>query len=211
MQASAGLPNDTIRGLIANAALRRRSIRKYRDAPLPDHDIREVLRLASRAPSAWNVQPWRFIVARGPEIKGKLRAAAFGQPQVLVAPAVVVLYSDMPHALANFSETINPGIAEASRQKLLTRIESEFGKMTPEARDQWGLAQTNIVLGYLLLIAEVFGISTSPMLGFDPNAVRGLFSLPTHTQIAALIALGKPAEEGIEPHRRDINELAVWV
>jgi nitroreductase len=211
MQATQSLPNVIVRGVIADAALRRRSIRKYQDTPLPDHDIREILRLAARAPSAWNVQPWRFIIARDPEIRQKLRAAAFGQPQVLVAPAVVVLYSNMPHALANFAQTINPGIAESSRQRLLARIENEFGKMTPEARDQWGLAQTNIVLGYLLLIAEAFGISTSPMLGFDPNAVRELFSLPAHAQIAALIALGKPAEEGIEPHRRNIDELSVWV
>ncbi len=41
-----------MRGIIAHAALNRRSIRKYRDTPLPDHDIREMLRLAARAPSA---------------------------------------------------------------------------------------------------------------------------------------------------------------
>jgi nitroreductase len=210
MHAEPNSSNDAIRGMIAHAALHRRSIRKYRDTPLPDQDIREVLRLAARAPSAWNVQPWRFIVARNPEIRERLRGAAYGQPQVLVAPAVVVLYSDMPHALAHFADTINPGIAEASRQKLLARIESEFGKMTPESRDQWGLAQTNIVLGYLLLIAEAFGISTSPMLGFDPNAVRDLFALPGHAQITALIALGEAAEEGNEPHRRDIDDITIW-
>src|SRR5580704_15809409 len=119
---------DAMRGIIAHAALNRRSIRKYRDTPLPDHDIREMLRLAARAPSAWNVQPWRFIVVRDLAIREKLRSAAYGQPQVLVAPAVVVLYSDMADALAKFSATINPEFTESSRAKLLARIESEFGK-----------------------------------------------------------------------------------
>ncbi len=199
-----------MRGIIAHAALNRRSIRKYRDTPLPDHDIREMLRLAARAPSAWNVQPWRFIVVRDLAIREKLRSAAYGQPQVLVAPAVVVLYSDMADALANFSDRINPAFTESSRAKLLARIDSEFGKMTPEARDQWGLAQSNIALGYLLLIAEAFGISTSPMLGFDPKAVRALFSLSDHAQIAALIALGKAGEEGNQPFRLDIDRLITW-
>jgi nitroreductase len=212
MQTSTNLPEaDAIRGMISHAALNRRSIRKYRETPLPDSDIREMLRLAARAPSAWNVQPWRFIVARDLEIREKLRNAAFGQPQVLVAPAVVVLYSDMPDALAHFPGTINPAIAGASRVKLLARIETEFGKMTPEARDQWGLAQSNIALGYLLLIAEAFGIATSPMLGFDPQAIRDLFSLPGHARIVALVALGKAAEEGNEPDRRDIDALVKWV
>jgi nitroreductase len=201
---------DAMRGIIAHAALNRRSIRKYRDTPLPDHDIREMLRLAARAPSAWNVQPWRFIVVRDLAIREKVRSAAYGQPQVLVAPAVVVLYSDMADALANFSDRINPAITESSRAKLLARIDSEFGKMTPEARDHWGLAQSNIVLGYLLLIAEAFGISTSPMLGFDPKAVRALFSLPDHAQIAVLIALGKAGEEGNQPYRLDIDRLVTW-
>ena len=43
----------------------RRSIRKFKDEPLPEEEIRAVLHAATLAPSGKNRQPWRFIVVRG--------------------------------------------------------------------------------------------------------------------------------------------------
>lgn len=40
----------------------RRSIRKYRDTPVTDEMIREILDAAMMAPSAGNSQPWQFVV-----------------------------------------------------------------------------------------------------------------------------------------------------
>jgi len=43
----------------------RRSIRKFKDTPVPEEMIRTVLQAAIQAPSAKNRQPWRFVVVRG--------------------------------------------------------------------------------------------------------------------------------------------------
>ena len=48
-----------------------------------------------------NVQPWRFVVVREPTLKAKLQVAANNQAQVGGAPAVIVLYSDMPDVIAH--------------------------------------------------------------------------------------------------------------
>ena len=40
----------------------RRSIRKYEDKPVPEEVVRKVLAAAMSAPSAWNTQPWHFVV-----------------------------------------------------------------------------------------------------------------------------------------------------
>ena len=45
--------------------LGRRSIRGYRQAPVPRELIEEVLKLAMRAPSSMNTQPWNFYVVSG--------------------------------------------------------------------------------------------------------------------------------------------------
>ena len=47
----------------------RRSIRKYKDTPVPDEIIREVLEAARRSPSWANTQVWRFIVVKDQDIK----------------------------------------------------------------------------------------------------------------------------------------------
>src|SRR5258708_19722786 len=80
---------------IARAAERRRSIRNYESAPIPEAELRDLLRLAGRAPSAYNVQPWRFVVVQTPELKQKLSPAPYCQQQILPPPATIVIYSDM--------------------------------------------------------------------------------------------------------------------
>ena len=82
----------------AIAADHRRSIRQYESTPIPQADLTELLRLAGRAPSAFNAQPWRFVVVQDAALKADLATAASGQQQVLRAPATIVLYSDMVDA-----------------------------------------------------------------------------------------------------------------
>ena len=43
----------------------RRSIRGYKDEPVPKKVIQEVIELANRAPSSMNTQPWHFHVVTG--------------------------------------------------------------------------------------------------------------------------------------------------
>lgn len=44
-----------------------RAIRRYRDEPIPDHDLAAILWHATRAPSGSNRQPFRFLVLRDGE------------------------------------------------------------------------------------------------------------------------------------------------
>ena len=185
----------------ADAADSRRSIRHYAAQEIPESDLRELLRLAGRAPSAYNVQPWRFVVVRDAALKQQLSAAAYGQQQIVRAPATIVMYSDMANALDRMPEAIHPDLPEEERAKGVAGFRANFAAQTVEEREAWGNAQSNIALGYLLLLAEAEGYATSPMLGFEPDKVKALLGLPNHVRIPALIAIGYPADEGFRPHR----------
>jgi nitroreductase/NAD-dependent dihydropyrimidine dehydrogenase PreA subunit len=50
------------------AVLERRSVRNFKDEPVPDHLIRRVLEAGRFAPSAGNCQPWQFIVITDREL-----------------------------------------------------------------------------------------------------------------------------------------------
>jgi nitroreductase len=185
----------------AQAALSRRSIRRYDPTQIPEADLRELLRLAGRAPSAFNVQPWRFVVVQDELLKTGLAQAAFGQQQVLHAPATIVLYSDMVDALDRMPEAMHPDMPADKRDAGVQSFRARFATESADEREAWGAAQSNIALGYLLLLAESLGYATSPMLGFDPDKVKALLGLPAHVRIPALVAIGYPAEEGFAPHR----------
>ena len=191
----------------SEAALSRRSIRSYADAPIVEAELRELTRLAARAPSAFNVQPWRFVVVRDDAMKTKLAEAAFGQPQVLRAPATIVLVSDMEDALRRLTEAMHPGMSPEKRAAGAESVRASFANTSVEEREAWGNAQTNIALGYLLLLAESLGYATSPMLGFDPEKVKSLLDLPAHVRITALVTIGYAAEEGFTPHRLPAESL----
>ncbi len=186
---------------IARAAERRRSIRNYASAAIPEAELRDLLRLAGRAPSAYNVQPWRFVVVQTPELKQKLSAAAYGQQQILRAPATIVMYSDMLNALERMPESVHPDLPADKQQAAVDSFRAMFAAQSSEDRENWGVGQSNIALGYLLLLAEAKGFGTSPMLGFEPEKVKELLGLPAHVRVPALISIGYPGEEGFRPHR----------
>jgi hypothetical protein len=56
--------------------LTRRTVRKFSPQAVDCQLIETALRVASRAPSGANQQPWRFVAISAPEIKRKIRLAA---------------------------------------------------------------------------------------------------------------------------------------
>jgi nitroreductase len=191
----------------AEAAEARRSIRHYAPTPIPEFELRELLRLAGRAPSAFNAQPWRFVVVQDEELKKQLSAAAYGQQQILRAPATIVMYSDMADALERLPDAMHPDLPAEERIKGIDKFRGTFAKQSVEEREAWGNAQSNIALGYLLLLAESFGYATSPMLGFEADKVKALLHLPEHVRVPALVTIGYPGEDGFRPHRLPADTL----
>jgi nitroreductase len=192
---------------VQEAAHIRRSIRKYTDQPVPSTLIEEVLDTVRLAPSAWDIQPWRFIVVADPEKKKALQQAAYGQPQVADAKAVFVVYSDMHDAFENIHEILYPG---SDPEKAKEGIMSGFAHMNEAEKNAWGRNQTNIALGFLLLTLASKGLASSAMLGFVPDQVRALFGLGDHVEIAALVAVGYADEEGHPHHRHSVARITRW-
>lgn len=194
----------------AEAALSRRSVRSYTQTPVSDEEIRSLLELTGRAPSAFNVQPWRFVVVRDQALKDQLRAAAYNQSQVSSAPVVIAMYSDMDDVMASFDEVVHPGLDAEKREGTLGMLRNTFGGMTPEVRTGWGNAQANIALGYLLLLAKSEGFDTSPMLGFQADQVKALLDIPASATVTALVAIGRGAEPGFPSHRHPVERIAIF-
>jgi nitroreductase len=54
----------------------RRTVRHFSSEPVPFELIESALRVAGRAPSGANQQPWKFVVVTNPEVKRRIREAA---------------------------------------------------------------------------------------------------------------------------------------
>jgi len=182
-------------------------VRKYTSDPISVQEIQDLIDIARRAPSPFNVQPWRLIAIRDQETRAKLMAASFNQPQVGAAPVVFVLTSDMEDFMQHVDEVIHPGLPDERKPKEEESVRSTFERMGVEGRRSWGRQISYIFLGYFLLAAESLNFGTSPMLGFEPDKVRELLNLPETTEIPAIISLGRKAEEGFAQHRHPVERI----
>jgi len=74
---------------VGEAIRARRSVRAYRDRPVPEDVLRRVLEAARLAPSARNRQEWRFIAVRDPGQRGRITEAARGNTFLAQAPVIL--------------------------------------------------------------------------------------------------------------------------
>ena len=76
------LPHNDGQAAVDAAITSRRSIRAFLPTPIPDATIREILEVASRAPSGTNTQPWKVHVLTGAarERFGNAIKAAYDDP-----------------------------------------------------------------------------------------------------------------------------------
>lgn len=84
---------------IAEVIKERRSVRSYKDLPVPDEKLTRILSAARLAPSAGNRQPWKFIVVRDLERRKALAEAASGQRFVGEAPVIIAAVALDPERL----------------------------------------------------------------------------------------------------------------
>ncbi len=72
---------------------KRYSVRKYADKEVEESKLLNVLNAARLAPSARNMQEWRFIVVKNKELRKKISIAANNQEFVAQAPVVIICCS----------------------------------------------------------------------------------------------------------------------
>ena len=79
---------------LTQAIAQRRATPSFDGSPIPNEDLKKIIEAGLKAPSGYNMQPWRFIVVRTPEQRRRLRSASFNQAKVEEASAVIVACGD---------------------------------------------------------------------------------------------------------------------
>lgn len=169
----------------------RRSVRRFADKPIEREKLAYCLEAARLAPSADNIQPWRFIVFDDPEKKGALADAVFrgvfaASRWVANAPVIVCL-------LLKENPLVKLGGSAAG-----------VGLQTLDA----GIAGEHFALA-----AAEQGLGTCWIGWFDSRAcVRHLGLKNRGYKAVALFAVGYPAPDIIprEPKRKPIADIAYW-
>ncbi|MCU6709525.1 nitroreductase family protein [Paenibacillus sp. J5C_2022] len=106
----------------------------YTGAPkshkLSESEILELLTIASTAPSAWNLQYWKYVVISTQAAKEKLLPIANNQRQVVEASAVIAVLGDF-QANLNAEDIFAPAVAsghlpEKVKNGFVEQIEAQY-------------------------------------------------------------------------------------
>jgi nitroreductase len=81
---------------VLTAIKERRSIRKFKEVPVPPDQLAQVLEAGRIAPSAANRQPWKFVVVTDPQTRKQLVPICRNQEFVGQAGAVIVACAPDP-------------------------------------------------------------------------------------------------------------------
>jgi nitroreductase len=152
-------------------------------------------------PSSFGLQPWKFLVVENPEIREKLKAASWSQPQLIDASHLVVLtartdltQADIDSWIARLSEI--QGTPIEALVGLSGMISSFSSAMTPAEKQAWNTRQVYIALGQLMTSAAVLGIDSCPLEGISPADYDTILGLPgTGYATAVACALGYRSPE----------------
>lgn len=168
----------------------RRSVRRWLDRPVERNKINLCLEAARLAPSAENVQPWRFLVIDDPLVKDPFCRQVFTGIYNMTkfaskAPALVLVFG---------------------------RLDFLANRLAKQIQDvRFYLLDIGIAGEHFVLQAEEQGLGTCWIGWFNMKRARKFFGIPRSYKVVSLIAVGYPdkTSDARPKKRRDFDEI-VW-
>ena len=86
---------------VTDAIHARRSIKAYDPAhKMSEAEVKKLISLAMLAPTAFNIQHWRFVSVEDAALRAEIQAVSWNQAQVTEASLLLVLVADVQGAAA---------------------------------------------------------------------------------------------------------------
>ena len=144
----------------------RRAYRALRDEKIPGDVIKRIMTAATYAPSCFNNQSWRFLVAtEDASLKKVFEALTGGNYWFKKAQAAVVVASKF-----------------------------EFGCRSSDHRD-YAFFDCGLAVENLMLQGFKEGLYAHAIAGYEPQKIKKLFQIPDEYIIITLVALGYPGDD----------------
>ena len=175
---------------VTQAIQNRRSIKHYDpEHRMSDAEVRRLLEAAMQAPTAFNIQHWRFLVISDPEVRKQIREVAWDQAQVTDASALIIMCADKDAWQKNPASYWTEAPQEV-QDILVPAIKTYYEGREQVQRDEC-MRSCGFAGMAIMLTAKEMGYDSCPMDGFDFDAVAEIINLPDDHVISYMIAVGK--------------------
>ena len=192
------------------AIYQRRSVKGYD----PNHKLtaeeeQKILEAAIQAPTSFNIQHWRFVILRDPELRAKIRSE-FGNDQAQMTDAsLLILFTADVKAWQKepqrYWQNAPKEVADLITGWMGPFHEGREWLQRDEAQRSIGMAMQTV-----MLTAKAMGYDSCPMIGFDIEKVAELINLPDDYVMGPMVAIGKKVKDPWpKPGQLPLSELVV--
>jgi nitroreductase len=149
---------------------------------LNSEQLNTLLEAINLTPTSFGLQHFKVIVIENKEIREKLKAAAFDQPQISDASHLIIFVAKNNISNTHIDEFIKRiatkrGLKFEDLEEYEAMMKGKINRTPAEKLFIWASKQCYIGLGFLLSTAAQLGIDTCPMEGFDPEKVDEILGL----------------------------------
>lgn len=161
--------------------------------PSPEQ-LAELIEAGRLAPSAFGLEPWRFVLITDPGERAAVARACFDQPVARSAPAFIVVVA-LVDALDPDGDYVRDRFEAEARGGDPAPIHAAYRAFhRPAAIAAWACGQCNFAAENILLQAAYLGLGSCPIGGFDEAALREATGVQAGEVPALVIAVGRCAE-----------------
>jgi len=175
------------------------------DRPVSADELAVLLEAGRLAPSAFGLEPWRFVSVTEASGKAAIAHACFDQPAATTAAAFIAIVAlvdeldpDSDYVRARFE-------AEARGGDTAPIYDAYRAHYHADAITAWAQGQCNFAAAHMLLQAAHLGLGSCPLGGFDAAALATALTLPQGETPALVIALGHCVYQAPERLRKPLD------
>ncbi|MEM1280162.1 MAG: nitroreductase family protein [Cyanobacteria bacterium P01_D01_bin.6] len=177
------------------AIYQRRAIKQYD----PNHKLtpdeeQKLFEAMIQAPTSFNIQHWRFVVLRDPELRAKIRKELGNDQAQMTDASLLVLFTADTKAWAKSPERYWANAPKEVADLLVGWMgpfhEGREWLQRDEAQRSIGMAMQT-----LMLAAQELGYQSCPMIGFEIEKLAELINLPEDYVMGPMVAIGKGTKD----------------
>ncbi|MFH1589860.1 MAG: nitroreductase family protein [archaeon] len=168
---------------VKSAIQSRRSIRKYKDKPVPDKLINEIINSARLAPSGNNIQPSKYLIIKDEKTKKELKDNKVIRDGWEYKAPVIIVCCTNPEAY------------------------TKRDKNWDEENKIRAIRDLSIASSYLMLQATELKLGTCYVGWIDKEKIKEVLKIPKHYIVPYIITLGYPDESPGPRPRKEMNEI----
>lgn len=190
----------------------RYSCRNFKDEKINENIIRDIIDLTRFTPSSLALEPWKFMVVSGEQLK-TLGEICLYQPQVLNCShaIIVIARDDIKRGDIFLKERVfSKGKEDSKALAFMERIAQKTENMSTQELACYTNSQCYMAIANLVNIAYSLDVKSCIVGGFEYDKLLSFIDMPSQFRPCMVIALGLSDEPSTPKTRQSLDEVIIY-